>query len=135
MNERMHLLITILIIVSVLVPLVIPKPALAECDYIEGANNPNTLIPVPNFKNPDCQTFAEVKLLLEHIVNRLIEFVLAIAIIFLIITGYQFVTSLGNKQGMEDAKRSLLYITIGILMVLGAFMIVRFFAEQFIKTP
>lgn len=91
------------------------------------------LIHLPNFTNPECQKYTVVLSLLKEFANVAIQFVLAIALIFLIITGYQFVTSVGDKAGMENAKRSLLFIVIGILAVLGAFMLVRYISNQFLS--
>lgn len=116
-----------------LVLAVTPGPALAYDKATCFSQNPNALIPLPNFTNPECQDYRAVLEFLKLATNTAIEFVLAIAFIFLLITGYQFIVSVGDKAAMENAKRSLLYIVIGVLAVLGAFMIVRYVSNQFLS--
>lgn len=128
------------IILPVLLVLAVLSPTLVQAITPElkakcfPAGNAAALIHFPEFGNPDCQNYEVVLQMLIEVTNTLIEFVLAIALIFLIITGYQFVTSTGDKAGMENAKRSLLYIVIGILAVLGAFMLVKYISNQFFDT-
>ena len=94
--------------------------------------NKGTLIDLPDFRDADCQTADEIVGLLRNLVNVALMFVLSVALIFLIISGYQFVMAGGNTEAMTRAKTSLLYITIGILTVLSAFMIVKFVGSKFI---
>ena len=90
------------------------------------------LINLPNFKDPDCQTVEVVVALLKELVEVALMFVLSVALIFLIISGYQFATAGGNREAMTKAKTSLLYITIGIIAVFSAYMLVRFVGGRFI---
>ncbi len=131
-RQTNRILLSLLLLASLLGTV---APAQAQ-DYNQdrcfGTKNPNTIVPLPDFTNPDCQDYRAVLHLLAGAANAAIQFVLAIAFIFLLITGYQFITSAGDKAGMENAKRSLLYIVIGILAVLGAFMLVRYISNQFL---
>jgi len=94
---------------------------------------PNALITLPNFSKPECQTFEVVKGFSKDIVNVALMFVLSVALIFLIIAGYQFATAAGNKQALTNAKQSLLYIILGIIVVLSAYMVVNFVGGFFLE--
>lgn len=128
------------LLLSLLMLLVLATPTLARAGVIDPVlkakcfppGSTTSLIHFPDFGEPDCQDYQVVLQLVVEVVNVLIQFVLAIAFIFLIITGYQFITSVGDKAGMENAKRSLLYIIIGILAVLGSFMLVKYITNQFL---
>jgi len=126
------------LIASAFLLLILLAPQVAQ-----AVRNPNcftdttksfgALISFPLFEDPKCQSYDVVLDVVIEVVNVLIRFVLAIAFIFLLITGYQFITSVGDKAGMENAKRSLLYIVIGILAVLGSFMLVKYISIQFLS--
>ncbi|MBI4032709.1 hypothetical protein HY374_03320 [Candidatus Berkelbacteria bacterium] len=85
------------------------------------------------FKGAESQTYETVKECLKDVGGLAIQWVLAIALIFLMITGYLYVTSLGNKQQAETAKNSFLFITIGILVVLSAYLVVNTLGAYFLK--
>lgn len=111
--------------------LLLPVAALAKNpDQCWSAANPNALVQLPTFGDPECQTFDVIVQLFKNITNVMISFVLAITLIFLVITGYQFVVSMGNKTQLEDAKRSILFIIIGLLVVLSSYLIVDFLSDQ-----
>jgi hypothetical protein len=59
-----------------------------------------------------------------------LQFVLVVAAIFIILAGYTYITSLGNEQKIEQAKMMLLYTIIGVMVVLGAYLIVNTFVSQ-----
>jgi len=82
---------------------------------------------------PDNQNFGAIKSILQNFGNLAVGLVLTIALIFAIIMGYQYVTSMGNKQQTENAKKSILFIVIGIFVVLGAYLAITTVGEFFLK--
>lgn len=95
--------------------------------------NQEGILPLPDFGDADCQTFAAVKQFLQALGKSAIQWVFAIALIFLMITGYLYITSMGNKQQAETAKNSFLFIVIGILVVLSAYLIVNTLSSYVLK--
>lgn len=55
----------------------------------------------------------------------------AIAVIVIIIGGITFATSAGNSAGVTRAKNMILYAVIGLVIVLGAFIITNFVIGRF----
>jgi len=58
------------------------------------------------------------------IINILLYFSGAIAVIFLVIGGYKYVASRGNEEAMESAKKTISSAVIGIVIILMAYAIV-----------
>ena len=55
-----------------------------------------------------------------NIVNFCLTLLVPIAVIALIIAGFQYITSGGNPEIMQKAKTNLLWIVIGMLAIVGA---------------
>lgn len=71
----------------------------------------------------------------ETISNILIFLVGAIAVIMLIWGGLQYVISAGDSKRVENAKSTILYSIIGIVIALLAFAIVNFVTGQLSVQP
>ena len=63
-------------------------------------------------------------LLKNVIVQIFLEFAAAIAVVFLIIGGFQYVSSRGNEEAMEKAKKTITAAVIGIVVIVMAYAIV-----------
>lgn len=48
-----------------------------------------------------------------------------LSLIFLIISGIQWITSGGDKQGIEQARSRLIYSIVGLFVALAAFVIIN----------
>lgn len=70
-------------------------------------------------------TEASITKFLTDIARMAIQYVLVVAAIFIMLSGYIYMTSFGNKGKVEQAKQMLLYTIIGILVVLGAYLTVN----------
>jgi len=60
------------------------------------------------------------------VVNLLLYVVGAIAIIMIIIGGMRYVLSSGNPAQVQEAKNTILYAIVGLVLALGAYAIVTF---------
>ncbi len=61
--------------------------------------------------------------LLRVVLNALIIIGLPVAVIFLVLVGFQFIMARGNSSELDTAKRNLLHTVIGIAIFLGAWTI------------
>ena len=72
----------------------------------------------------------------SDIIMRVIQILLAIAglvaVIFLIIGGFRYITAGGNEETAEAAKKTITNAIIGIVVVILAFVIVRVIANALI---
>jgi len=61
-----------------------------------------------------------------NIVNFCLTLLIPVAVIALIVVGFQYITSGGNPEAMQKAKTNLLWIVIGILAIVGAKSLIIF---------
>jgi len=99
-------------------------PAIAHAQNLQ-------LIPQDVLDNPQSVTAGTLLGILTGFGKTAVQFVFAVVLIFLILTGYLFITSLGDEAKMKQAKTSILYLVIGVTVVLSAYLVIRFVAGQF----
>jgi|GEM_PF-1052793 len=63
---------------------------------------------------------------IQNLINLAISISFIIAILYIVLTGFLFVTSAGSPGQREAAKTRLMNVVIGILVVLSAWLIVDF---------
>lgn len=68
--------------------------------------------------------------ILDSIANILFIFAGAVAVIFIILGGYRYVTSQGNRELAEKAQKTLLYAVVGLIIVFTAFLIFNLIATR-----
>lgn len=71
------------------------------------------------------------------IIMRIIEILLSIAgllaVIFLIVGGFRYITAGGNEETAETAKKTIINAIIGIVVVILSFVIVRVISNALIS--
>lgn len=98
-----------------------PAAALAEIPNPCPSNNPACGTGQPN----------DLITLITNISNVILLLVGVIAVLFLIIGGFYYMTSAGNPEQIGKAKTTILYAIIGILVTLLAWAVVTFVLGQF----
>lgn len=89
------------------------------------------IIPPCPTDNPTChQNLIE---LITKISDTLLLLVGVVAVLFIIIGGFQYITSAGNPENVSKAKNTILYAVIGIIVTLLAYGIVRFIVDALSK--
>lgn len=73
--------------------------------------------------------------LITSISNIILLLVGVVAVLFLIIGGFQYISSAGNPETIQKAKTTILYAIIGILVTLIAYAAVNFVIGQMMPTP
>lgn len=66
---------------------------------------------------------AKVENFMQNIINTLTGLVGGVATIFFLIGGFRYVTSSGNPEALEGAKKTIIYAGIGVAVALGAFVL------------
>ncbi|NTU69412.1 hypothetical protein HGB13_01090 [bacterium] len=54
-----------------------------------------------------------------------------IAVMFIVVAGFQYVTSAGNPDQITKAKNTALYAIMGIIVALIAWAVIKFIADSF----
>lgn len=75
----------------------------------------------------------EIFTLLTNVAKLMIQFIMGVALVFFIISAIQMITSSGDQAKVANAKKSMLYIVIGILLGIGALAFLNFLQESFLK--
>ncbi|MCA9388732.1 hypothetical protein KC644_03135 [Candidatus Berkelbacteria bacterium] len=75
--------------------------------------------------NPENFNFNTLVTSLNQIADYAVGMVLGVAAIVLIIIAYMFITSQGNQQQLETAKKGLLGLIVGVVVVLGSYIIIK----------
>lgn len=73
--------------------------------------------------------------LLSDIIKILLSFAGVVGVIFLIIGGYRYITSQGNEEGMEKAKKTITGALIGIVLIILSFAVVAIINNLLVKGP
>jgi uncharacterized BrkB/YihY/UPF0761 family membrane protein len=74
-------------------------------------------------KNPLNSQFSSVPQFIAGALKVLVVVALPIITLFIVISGFMFVFARGNEKALSDAKRNFMYVIIGALLILGAWMI------------
>jgi hypothetical protein len=75
---------------------------------------------------------SNVNELLLRIINILLAIVGLVAVLFLIIGGFRYITAGGNEETAEAGKKTIINAIIGIVIVILSFVIVRVVSSAFL---
>lgn len=75
----------------------------------------------------------ELGLVVVGIINATIGVAAVISVIYVIVGGYSYMTSSGDSQKLEKAKKTILYAVIGLAICVLAFAIVNFAINNIIN--
>lgn len=70
--------------------------------------------------------------LIVEIISVLLFIVGLLAVLFIIIGGFRYVTASGNEEQAEAAKKTLLHAILGLVIVILSFAVVRIISEALI---
>jgi succinate dehydrogenase hydrophobic anchor subunit len=68
----------------------------------------------------------DIRAALVNIITRVLDFIIIVAVIFVIIAGIRLIISGGEEGEKDKAKNTIIYVIIGIIVVLFARVIVVF---------
>ncbi len=100
--------------------------AIAACQFMVGtafAQLPEPSI-IPGL--PEESTTEGIKGLLIKLIQTVLDFVLLIAVIYVIVAGIRLIVSGGDEGEKDKAKQTIIYVIIGIIVILFARVIVSF---------
>ena len=67
---------------------------------------------------------------IRNVIDMILYLVGFIAVLFLIIGGFQYITASGNPDQLEGAKKTIMYSVIGIIVVVISWAIVYFITSR-----
>lgn len=111
----------------VLVTIVLVSPLLAAAQFPEaGVGNAGQGTGLP--------TESTASGIIIRIINILLAIAGLVAVVFLIIGGFRYITAGGNEETAEAAKTTITNAIIGIVVIILSFVIVRIISNALIKT-
>jgi len=75
---------------------------------------------------------ASISAIIIRIINILLAIAGLVAVIFLIIGGFRYITAGGNEELSESGKKSIQNAIIGIVVIILSFVIVRIISNALI---
>ena len=79
-------------------------------------------------QNPLNSNFSSVPAFIAGALKALAMIALPIITLFLVISGFLFVTAQGNQQKLDTAKKNFYFVIIGALLILGAWILATLIA-------
>lgn len=84
------------------------------------------LAAIDNATNPDNKLPSSLKDTITTVSNTILTLVGVVAVLFLIIGGFQYIASAGNPDSVGKAKNTILYAVIGIVVTILSYAAVQF---------
>jgi len=110
----------------------VPHSFAVKEEWIESTKD-NEFVPPPEEElveqlRPGDRT---VRQQIVHVVNYFLTFLGLIAVVAIIYFGFLFLVSGGNDENIEKGKKGIIWVTIGILVILFAYVFVVFLISSF----
>jgi len=96
----------------------IRPPSLIGGDLLPGTGNPAEAL-----RNNSSDWLQNI--FLNKVINILIGLTAALAVVFIILGGYQYLTSVGNDEQIKTAHKTIIWGLVGVLIAMLAFAIVQ----------
>lgn len=68
----------------------------------------------------------DLKAAIAEVMKTVLDFVALIAVVMIVVAGIRYIISQGEEQEKEKAKKMIIYVVIGLLIILVARAIVTF---------
>ena len=68
----------------------------------------------------------DIKSTIVDLLTRVLDFVLIVAVVFVVVAGIRLIISGGDEGEKDKAKKTIIYVVVGIIVVLLARVIVTF---------
>jgi hypothetical protein len=78
-----------------------------------------------SLQNPLNSNFSTIPTFISGFLKVLVEVALPIIALFIVYSGFMFVFARGNESKLTEAKKNFVYVIIGALLILGAWVIAQ----------
>lgn len=87
------------------------------------------LYPVNGASNTGVASLSCIWIVLQNIINASLVLAGIIAVFLIVFSGVQYVTSGGDKEKVDNARKRLTYAIIGLIFIFMSFLIINFIAQ------
>ena len=109
--------------------MLVVSPLLASAQFNKGLNNVES-----GAGEAGVATEADFGAIALKVINVLLAIAGLIAVIFLIVGGFRYVTAGGNEEAAESGKKTITNAIIGIVIIILSFVIVRVVSNALINS-
>ena len=78
----------------------------------------------------NCNAGTSINQLIRTVINWLLAIAFGVAVLFLIIGGFQYIVSAGNEEAAEKGKSTAVNALIGIVIIILSYVIVNVVANM-----
>ncbi len=83
--------------------------------------------------NPGLAEETDITAVIINVIQIILNVILVIAVLFLIIAGVRLIVSSGDEGEKEKAKKTIIYVIAGIIIIIFARAIVIFVKDQLLN--
>lgn len=126
---------TILASLAIIFGLVLlSRPAMASVQCPDGTMQAKNYVSDLSLCNTEAKSASEAKADVKSRANKIINWIIGIvgllAVIMIIVSGFQMTVSGGNSAKVAKAKNTLIYSVVGLVIALLAYAIVNFVLKK-----
>ena len=112
------LLVTVLVFAPLVLAVAMPETAAAQLKKFKCEGT-----------GLNCDAGADVNSLIGTVINWMLGIAFGVAVLFLIIGGFWYITSAGNEETAEKGKNTAINAIIGIVIIILSYVIVNVVAN------
>lgn len=91
------------------------------------AQNGGTLGGTPDI--PGTPATTDIRSTITNLLKSVLNYMALFAVIFIVIAGIRLIVSQGEDEAKEKAKKTIIYVVVGLIVILFARVIVEFVAN------
>jgi len=103
-----------------------PTLALAQGQQVDSNARGQGFKFTPNFEGVENTSTGLIPSIV-NVINALLVLAAIAAVVFMIIGGVRYISSQGDEDAVEQAKNTVIYAIIGVIVIILAAVIVNFF--------
>ena len=84
---------------------------------------PHAALAVTAVQNPLNTNYSTVPTFIAGFLKVMVQIGIPIVALFILIAGFKFVSATGNQEKLKNARENLVYVVIGSLLILGAWVL------------
>lgn len=93
-----------------------------------------TFGPLPNIPGPTAADESSIRQVILNVLNFVLNFLALVAVVVIVIAGIRLIISQGEEEPREKAKKTIIYVVAGLIVILLAKVIVNFATNVFNNT-
>jgi hypothetical protein len=143
MKKIAVLVASMIAVLGISVSALAPTPAYATCDGVTGSSNQVGCAACEaeegstwNAAEGKCNrgtNGGDLNGIIQTIINVMLFIIGILSVVMIIFGGIRYVTSAGNKTQVDNAKNTIIYAVVGLVVAIVAFALVQWIFSSLVK--